>query len=62
MADRLERNDDYFGQLLEVLHQERTSWRMRVRTALAVLAWIALAFAGLAVAIWMTGLLLGVIP
>ena len=61
MADRLERNDDYFGQLLEVLHQERTSWRMRARTALAVLAWIALAFAGLAVAIWMTGLLLGVI-
>lgn len=62
MAHRLGREDDYFGQLLEVLHQERTSWRWRARTAMAVLGWIAFSLVGLAVAIWVTGVLLGVIP
>jgi hypothetical protein len=61
MADRLEPNDDYYGQFLEVLHQEGTSWRERVRTAVSVLGWITFALVGLALAIWVAGVVLGVI-
>ena len=61
MADRLEHEDAHFGKLLEVLHQERTSWRAIARTALVVLGWIALSLGVLTVALWVTAVLLGVI-